>query len=141
VFREEVPYELNTSDIMVNFSKRKDVCDAYFSTTYWVIWNENYTGFIHTNGLPYHLDEFHTDNNVSLVFINGTVKNIGESFLTSAVIIINYYNMSGGWLTEEKTSGNNIPSGYTKDFRIDYRGEFLNDIQSISFELEARTIG
>jgi len=141
VFREEVPYELNISDITVNFSKRKDVCDAYFSTNYWVIWNENYTGFTHTNGLLYRIDEFYTDNNVSVILITGSAKNIGEAFLTSAVITVNFYNMSEGWLTSEKTSGNNIPSGYTKDFRIDYRGEFLDDVQSISFKLEARTIG
>lgn len=141
VFREEVPIELNISDITVNFSKRKDVCDSYFSTNYWVIWNENYTGFTHTNGLLYHIDEFHTDNNVSVVIIMGTVKNIGEAFLSSAVITINFYNISGGRLTSEKTSGNNIPMGYTKDFRVDYRGESRDDVQSISFELEARTIG
>ena len=141
VFREEVPYELNTSDIMVNFSKRKDVCDAYFSTPYWVIWNENYTVFTHTNGLPYHIDEFHTNNNVSLVSITGQIKNIEDAFLSSAIITITFYDMNGGWLTAEKTSSNNIPSGLTKDFRVDYRGEFLHYLQSISFELEAQTIG
>jgi hypothetical protein len=141
LFSEEVPYELNISDITFNFSKRKNICDSYFTTNYWIIWNNNYTGFTHTNGLPYHIDSFSSDNNVSAVIITGTAKNIGKEFMSSAIITINFYNAEGAWLASEKAFESNIPSGYTRDFNVDYRGEFRNNVNYISFEVKATSIG
>jgi hypothetical protein len=140
-FREEVPYELNISDINSNLSKRKSICDSYFTKNYWTVWNNNYTGYTSHLGLVYHVDGYSSDNTVTSLIVTGTAKNIGTEFLNTPYIIVNFYNANGAWLASQTANKNNVPSGYTWNFRVDYSGEFRNDVSYISFEVKAKPYG
>jgi hypothetical protein len=140
LYDEEVPYDLNISDINYNLSKRKSICDSYFTKNYSITWEDNYTSFINVQE-RYNVDWFYADENVSSISVIGTAKNIGAESLISPVIIINFYNVQGTWLGSQTAHGNNIAPNHSWDFRVDYIRNDSKDVNYLSFEVNTNLIG
>jgi len=137
----EVPYELKISDnIMNNYTERYNTISRYFPGNlpgFYVRWEKNYTSYIHGSQDRYIVDWIRADdNNVSRFVVNGTIKNIGTKFLDTVYITVNFYNEQGAWLFADTDEGYSIPSGYTFDFKTYYQGDYINDVNSISFEVK-----
>jgi hypothetical protein len=140
-YSHEADWDVDIGNIMTNFTKRKIVCDKWFSDMYFsVYWNKDYSAF--STGLYSEtIESFRLDHEVHTVVVVGDAKNIGKDFLYSPTILVNYYNKNGAWLASETSRGDNIPSGYTWDFVVYYDGEFRSDVSYISFEVKAKPYG
>jgi hypothetical protein len=132
---EDASWDCDISNIMTNYTKRKYVVNTEISEIYNAKWNSNYTGYS-TGIYSYTVNGFSLDHYASAVIVTGTAKNIGNDFLNMPKITVNYYNKEGVWLASETDIEDNIPSGYTWDFIIYYKGEFRNDVDYISFEVK-----
>lgn len=144
VANNEVPWNLDISDINTNLTKRRSICIDYIEqgSIYEgrFEWDEDYYGYNCNFGagiLHNSIKNYRLDDNVSSWKITGTAKNIGSAFLNYPKITVNFYNENEAWLASESHSEDNIPSGYTWDFSIEYYGEFRNDVSYISFDVSA----
>jgi len=153
----EVPWDLNISNIDDDLDKKREIYLAYIHSNEedWLIIQEDnlpvepFGGFLEGKyGPPYGNFEynynvqivwdFHLDDNMIWDIIV-TVENIGDIFLEWPTVVVHFYNKNGAWLASEEYQDNNIPVGYTWDFKIRYDGEFSNDISYVSFEVDANS--
>ncbi len=141
----EVIWNFDITDVASNLSKRELICKEYIEKGSiregHLDWDEDYYGYYANFGggeiIHLSIKNYRLSNNVSSWKIVGTAKNIGSAFLNYPKIIVNFYNENGAWLASESHIEDNIPSGYTWDFSITYRGEFRNDVDYMSFEVDA----
>ena len=141
---------LNFDDINTNLTTRKyfflnwanPVDDLFLSIG--ITWDNDYWGWT-TNDpyfpVKYHITNISVGNRIVKCVLRGTAKNIGDSYLYYPAIKVNFYNALGAWLAYNVDSEDNIPSGYTWDFNVKYDGQFVNDVNYISYEVKANLQG
>lgn len=141
-----VPWDLNIIDIETNFTKRSYICRTYLDPNIPLVkhpldWDDDYFGYLHPIGNHVLISEFELSNNISSWKIIGKAKNIGDSKIKLAMVVVNFYDEQGAGLAF-KTSfkGEILPNQYW-EYEINYTGEFKNNVSYISFEVDSNPFG
>lgn len=141
-----VPWDLNISGIETNFTKRKSICQNYFDpniplASHPLDWDDDYFGYKHPIGNHVLISEFELSDNISSWKVIGKAKNIGDSKIILAMVVVNFYDEQSEGL-EFKTcfKGEILPNQYW-EYEINYTGEFKNNVSYISFEVDSNPFG
>jgi hypothetical protein len=141
-----VPWYLNISDIETNITKRSYICRTYLDpniplTKHPIEWDDDYFGYLHPIGNRVLITDFNLDDTISSWRVNGTAKNIGESTIQLAMVIVNFYDEQEKGLALKTSFKGGIEPNQYWDFDMRYTGEFKNNVSYVSFEVESKPFG